>query len=417
MATTLKDTAVKNAKPKNKVYTLSADSNLYLQVTPTGGKSWIFRYKYNGKNVKKSLGKYPDVSLLDARAKRDTARNILATSSNDPFPKKVHQQEIKVHHSFKYWSEWYIEEISKDLSDSHITRTMKSFKKDVYPIIGDMPINDIKARDIIKILHIMKERGANESARKTFSSINRVFAKAISNFPDDIDRNPTADISLGDVIGKKQTVSYPIITDDKELGRLLKTVSEYGLPTEGSQKGKERGHSSTRLALMMLSNVFTRPSNVRLAVWSEVDLKTKQWVIPASKMKTKKELIVPLSKQVIKILNEAKLENPDSEYLFPSNRSKTSPMSDNALVGALRRMGYERDEIVAHSFRGILSTIAHEKAIYSHDVIETQLAHSVGSQVSQAYNRAKHLEERTNLMQWYSDHLEYIQSDAVQKND
>jgi len=126
-------------------------------------------------------------------------------------------------------------------------------------------------------------------------------------------------------------------------------------------------------------------------------------------MKTNKELIVPLSKQIIELLEVAKQYSYDSELIFPSNRSRRSPMSDNAMVGALRRMGYSRDEIVAHSFRGIFSTIAHEKAIYVHDIIETQLAHTVGSQVSQAYNRAVYLKERTEMMQWWSDYLVEVQ--------
>jgi len=414
MATQMTATGAKNAKPKNKEYTLSAGESLYLVIKPSGVKSWLFRYRVDNKSFKKSLGKYPALTLEKAREKRNAAKVDLANGI-DPFPKKVHEKvHTKEEKTFKEWAEWYIETLYTDgLSDTHISRTIKSFKKDVYPIIGDMPINDIMTRDIIKILHVMKERTAIESARKTFSSINRVFSKAISNFPDDINRNPTSDISLSDVIGKKKTVSYPVITDDKELGLLIKSISEYGL---GEQEGQQtlRGHSSTRLALMMLAHVFTRPSNVRLAEWEEIDLKAKQWIIPASKMKTKKELIVPLSKQVLKILEEAKEVSPLSKLVFPSNRSITSPFSDAAMVGALRRIGYDRSEIVAHSFRGIFSTIAHEDKTYSHDVIETQLAHTVGSQVSQAYNRAKHLPERVEMMQWYSDHLEHIMSDEVQ---
>ena len=407
-------TGAKNAKPKDKEYTLAAGEGLYLVVKPSGSKSWSLRYRIDAKPFKKSLGKYPALTLEEARLKRNAAKADLANGI-DPFPKKVHKKvHIEIAKTFREWAEWYIGTLYDDaLSETHIMRTIKAFRKDVYPVIGDSPINDIMARDIIRILHIMKERGAIESARKTFSSINRVFAKAISNYPDDIDRNPTSDISLSDVIGKKQTVSYPIITDDKDLGTLLNAIKEYGL---GEQAGQQtlRGHSSTRLALMMLAHVFTRPSNVRLATWEEVDLNAKQWIIPGSKMKTKKELIVPLSTQVIAILKEAKEASPNSKLIFPSNRSITSPFSDAAMVGALRRLGYDRSEIVAHSFRGIFSTITHEKAVYIHDVIETQLAHSVGSQVSQAYNRAKHLEERTEMMQWYSDHLEYIMSDGVQ---
>ena len=163
----------------------------------------------------------------------------------------------------------------------------------------------------------------------------------------------------------------------------------------------------------MIAHVFVRPGNIRSMVWEDIDLKKKQWIIPASKMKTKKELIVPLSEQVLDILKAAEALNPEKllmkrgddnlgALVFPSPKSKTQPLSDGAMVGALRRIGYTTEDIVAHSFRGIFSTIAHEKSEYSHDVIETQLAHSVGSKVRQAYNRAIYLKERTEMMQWYS---------------
>jgi len=402
----LSELEIKKATPSEKVYTLFDGQGMFLEIMPNGKKYWRLKYQFNSKTKKKGLGVYPNISLKEARIKRDTIRATLA-EGKDPFPPKNVPLDVPTQSekTFKEWAEWYIKTLYQDkLSDLHISRTLKSLKKDVYPIIGEMEINSIMARDIIQILHIMKERGALESARKTFSSINRIYSKALSNFPDDIDRNPTSDISLRDVIGKKQTISYPVITDDKELGILLRSISEYGIGEEEGYKSL-RGHSSTRLALMMLAHVFTRPSNVRIAEWTDINLETKQWVIPTSKMKTKKELIVPLSKQVIKILEEAKKASPDSILVFPSNRSITSPFSDAAMVGALRRIGYDRNEIVAHSFRGIFSTISHEKAIYSHDVIETQLAHTVGSQVSQAYNRAIHLPERTEMMQWYSDYL------------
>ncbi|WP_372998376.1 tyrosine-type recombinase/integrase [Sulfurimonas sp.] len=397
MARTVKpltETQIKNAKAKDKTYTLSDGGGMYLEINKNGGKWWRFRYNYNDKIKKVSLGIYPDTTLANARAKRNEARNVLATESRDPFIKIVvqHKEEV-VQKTFKEWSEWYIIEISSELSDTHITRTIKGFKKDVYPIIGKMYMNDIKAKHIIKIMHVIKNRGAVESARKVFSSIKRVFEKAISNYPDEIERNPASDIKLSDVIGAKKTTNYPIITDPKELGTLLVAIQEY------------TGNTSTKLALIMIAHTFVRPANIRLAQWDEIDFKSKQWIIPASKMKTKKELIVPLSEQVLELLQDAK---NDSALLFPSIRSKTSPMSDNALVGALRRMDYTRDEIVAHSFRGIFSTIAHEKGVYAHDVIETQLAHTIGSSVSQAYNRAKYLEDRTSMMQWWSDYLTKI---------
>ena len=405
---TLTDTECRKAKPREKNYSLSDGLGLSLEIPAVDSKRWRFRYRFNGKSCLKSLGLYPDVSLANARELRNNARSLIANGIH-PFPSKPSKQEREEHilkeKTFKEWSEYYLDRIKDDVTETHIVRMLKGYKKDVYPIIGDIPMNDIKAKDIITILHIMSDRGAIESSKKVFSSINRCFQVCIANYPDSIERNPTKDISLSDVVGKRKKTNYPIITDAKELGNLLNSID------------KMSGHISTKLALKLISHTFLRPHNIRFAEWSEFNSTTKQWTIPPHKMKSKKELIVPLSKQMIKLISEAKKHSGNSIYLFPSMRSTTSPMSDGTLVAGLRRIGYSRNEIVAHSFRGIFSTIAHEDGTFNHEVIETQLAHSIGNSVSQAYNRAKHLEERTNMMQWYSNLLESYQLQAKERNN
>ncbi|MDQ7068747.1 MAG: site-specific integrase [Sulfurimonas sp.] len=159
----------------------------------------------------------------------------------------------------------------------------------------------------------------------------------------------------------------------------------------------------------MLAYTFVRPVNIRLALWSEINLKAKQWVIPSKKMKTRDEFIIPLTDTLIKLLKEIKLYAGDSPYLFPSTKSKTTPLSDGALLGAIRRMGYTKEEFTPHGFRAMFSTITHEKSPFKYDVIETQLAHNIGNSVSQAYNRAKYLDERVQLMQWWSDYIDEVQ--------
>ena len=219
--------------------------------------------------------------------------------------------------------------------------------------------------------------------------------------------NPCSVIDIGTILGAKSDAHYPIITEDKQLGTLLKVIKDY------------TGHIGTKLALQMLSNVAVRPFNIRHATWEQIDIKNKQWIIPGKEMKTKKEHIVPLSEQVLKILDEAKSLNLNMKEMisggtlvFPSTRSVTSPMSDNTLVGALRRMGYTKEEMVAHSFRGIFSTVTNEMDNdFDRDTIDLQLAHSIGSSVSRAYNRADRLQKRTEMMQWYSDLLEEYQND------
>lgn len=397
--TPLTDTKIKNAKPKEKAYTMADGGGMHLEVKTNGTKAWRFRYKFQGINKKVSLGIYPDVPLVEARKKRDIARTILATTNDDPFAKKEKEHNT-VHKTFKEWAEYYLDKVHDEVSYSHYKRTVQGLNKDVYPAIGDMFINDIRPKHIIEILHSMAERDAKTSAKKVLSSIGRVYQVSIANFPDEVEFNPCASVNFSDVVGKIKETHYPVITEHSELAALLSNIDDYS------------GDTSTRLALKMLAHVFTRPTNVRLAHWEEIDLKAKRWTIPAHKMKTANDLIVPLSNQVIQILEEAKKYAEDSGLVFPSPKSKTQALSDGALLGGLRRMGYTKDEIVAHSFRGIFSTIAHEMAVYSHDIIETQLAHSVGSNVSKSYNRAQHLEERTKMMQWWSDYLVEVQNES-----
>ncbi|MDD5158111.1 integrase arm-type DNA-binding domain-containing protein [Sulfurimonas sp.] len=395
-------TQVKTLKPKDKLYTVNDGAGLSLEITPQGSKRWRFRYRFNNKPMRKSFGVYPDVSLARAREKRDAARTAIADGI-DPFivVEETIQTEVSAK-TFKEWSEYYMDKVANNVSETHLVRSLKGWKKDVYPEIGDMLINDIKPKDIIRILNNMSNRGAKESAKKTFSSISRVYDVAIANYPDEVELNPCKSVSLKDVVGSSKTNNYPIITGDKELGILLNLIEQYP------------GHISTKLALKLIAHTFVRPINMRYAEWDEINLKAKQWIIPAAKMKTNKELIVPMSKQSIEIIKEAKENSTGSKFLFPSPRGQNTPLSDAAMVAALRRIGYTKDEIVAHSFRGIFSTIAHEHGRYTHDVIETQLAHTVGSKVSQAYNRALYLKERTEMMDWYSNHLDYIMS-AVKK--
>ena len=392
----LTNTQLKTLKGKDKLYRVTDYDGLSIEVPVKGKLRWRFRYRFDNKAIQKSFGTYPEVSLKDARTLRDDAR-VLIAKDIDPFPAKVVEEKVE-EKIFQEWSEYYLEKVSDDVTETHLTRVLKGFKADVYPYIGKMPMNVIKAKNIIQVVNVMAERGAKESAKKVFSSISRCFQVCMANFPDDIERNPCKDIALRDLLGKRKETHYPIITDSKELGILLNAISEY------------QGHTSTRLALLMIAHTFVRPHNIRHAKWEQINFDTKQWIIPAKEMKTRKELIVPLSTQVVAILREVQsISNPDS-YVFPSPKSKTTPLSDAALVGALRRLGYTKEQIVAHSFRGIFSTLTHELAKFDHAVIETQLAHSVGSSVSQAYNRALYLKERTQMMQWYSDLLEKFQN-------
>ncbi len=399
--TPLTDTKIKTAKAKEKDYKLSDGGGLFLLITTRGSKLWRLKYRFDGKEKLLSLGKYPEITLTKARELRDQNKKLLADGVNPSDVKQAKKEAIKVKavqslNTFKKVAFEKIERLQENgISDSHYKRILRGFNNDVFPVIGDKPIDTIVEGDILDIIEKMDERGVKNSIQKVYSSINTTFKYAIAKRY--IKTNPANGIELSEVIGKPKVQNYPTITDDIGIKNLLISIKEYG------------GEPSTKYALLFLSLTFVRPSNARLALWEEIDLKSKQWVIPANKMKTKEEFLIPLSTQAVELLKEVKKYAGDSPYLFPSTKSKTTPFSDGALLGAIRRMGYSKTEFVPHGFRSMFSTIAHEKSPFKHDVIETQLAHSVGNSVSQAYNRAKYFDERVELMQWWGDYLEEVQ--------
>lgn len=406
-------TEIKNAKPKEKDYKLFDGDGLYLFITKSGSKKWRLKYTFEGKEKTLSFGDIKDIPLSRARELRVEYRQKIKNGIDPSLEKKKAKQEIKIknikkNHSVKIlFTELLDEQLHKqEISEPHYKRTLFSYNNDVFPIYKDYNISDIEVDDIKTIISSVSDRGAVESSRKLYYALNKAFKILVTrnNSKDDnknygLKFNPCSQISINELVGQKSTKNYPTITDNEGIKALLLNIDEY------------TGDFTTKQALRMLPYVFVRPYNIRYAEWNEIDFKLKQWNIPANKMKTKSDLIVPLTDSVIKILNEIKPFSFDGKYIFPSLKNKNSPMSDNTLLGAIRRLGYSKEEFVPHGFRAMFSTIAHEKSKFKHDIIETQLAHSVGSSVSKAYNRAEYLEDRVKLMQWYSDYLDNLKKD------
>lgn len=401
--TPLTATQIKQAKSKDIDYKLSDGGGLYLLITKSGSKLWKLKYHFDSKEKKLSLGAYPSISLQRARELREKHKTDIANNINPIEIKKakkeaIQQKEINALNTFEILALERLERQKDIISGTHYKRTLTAFKNDCFEYIGHKHIDEVTAQDIIKIMQVMNNRSVNDSARKLFYAISKTFKWAVANGK--AARNPAADIELSEILGKASKQHYPTITDNKGIKALLLSIKEY------------QGETSTKYALLMLAYTFVRPINIRLALWSEVDTKTKQWIIPAKKMKTKDEFIIPLTDTLIKLIEEIKIYSGDSPYLFPSTKSKTTPLSDGALLGAIRRMGYTKEEFTPHGFRAMFSTIAHEKSPFKYDVIETQLAHSVGNSVSKAYNRAKYLDERVELMQWWTAYLDEVQNGA-----
>jgi integrase len=358
------------------------------------------KYRFEGKEKVLSLGKYPEVSLADVRKKREDIKAKVASGIDTAANKKAKKKELaseilKNKNTFEHVSTAYLEK-RNELNEAYKIRLERSFKNDVFKFIGNDPIEDIKPKQIIDIVKRVEERGAVESAHRLFTQISKVFKYAVSN--QIVERNPCSEMDKGEILKSHTRKNYPTITDPKEIKLLLKAIDEF------------TGHYTTKMALKLAPYVFVRPFNLRHAEWNEIDLDARLWRIPAEKMKTKKEQIVPLTDTTVSIFQEMKVFSGNAKYIFHSLRSVVSPMSDATLNNALRRMGYSKDEMVTHSFRAMFSTIAHEKSDFKHEVIETQLAHTVGTDVSRAYNRALYLAERKELMYWWSDYLDGVKN-------
>lgn len=386
----LTDTKVRSEKATTKTITLNDGGGLQLEINPKGSKLWRLRCTINGKRTRLSIGEYPSISLKSARTKREELKEQIANGIDPRI--KEYEEDTQENKSFQEMVHLYLEHYRADRNEKYWQGVESLFIRDAIPVIGAIPIDQITAKQIIPIVMSVQDRGAMESGKRLFTQIGKVFKFAVSH--GEADRNPCADIDSSMVLQKPTGRNYPTITDPVEIGKLINSIHRY------------TGWTMVRLGLLFLIYSAIRPGNVRLAEWDEIDWDKRQWIIPGNKMKTGDEHIVPLSNQLFDILKQAKLLNHGGKYIFYSNRNPNSPMSDVTLGKALRTtIGYSNDKIVPHGFRAMFSTIAHEYSNFPTEVIEVQLAHKVGSKVSQAYNRAQYLAQRKELVQWWGDWL------------
>ena len=390
-------TAIKNATPKEKQYKLVDGGGLYL-IIRTSGKYWRYNYRFAKKQKTLALGVYPSVSLKEARSLHQEAKKQL-TSGIDP----SHQRKLdkitanqQAQDSFQaIASEWLSKQKVK-WSDSHCSNVVSRLENHIYPWLGSRPIIEITAPELLAVLRRMESRGIHHTALKTKQYCGQIFRYGIVTGR--CERDPSADLQ-GALTTYKPT-SFSAITDPKEIGGLLRSIAEYS------------GDFVTRQALKLAPLVFVRPTEIRHAEWSEIDIDKALWVIPAEKMKMGKEHIVPLSKQAIEILKETRELTSNGKYVFPSIRSRSRAMSENTLNGALRRMGYTKEEMTSHGFRAMASTSLNSLG-YKVDVIERQLAHAERNKVRAVYNRAEYMPERTTMMQQWADYLDGLKAGEV----
>lgn len=395
--TELADTTVRNAKPKDKPYKLADKKGLFLLIHPNGSKYWRMKYRYGGKEKLLALGVYPDIGLRDARDRRDEARKLLANGVDPGIVKKQAKQSVResIENSFEAIAKEWFAKHSSGWSRGHSEKTIQRLERDIFPWIGGRPIIEITAPELLAVLRRIESRGALETAHRALGNCGKVFRYAIAT--QRAERDPASD--LRGALPPVKSDHHPSITEPKAIGELLRAIHGY------------QGSFVTKCALQLAPLLFVRPGELRRAEWNEFDIDKCEWRIPASKMKMGVVHIVPLAKQSISILKELHALTGHSRYVFPSVRTSDRPMSDNTVLSALRRLGYEKSEMTGHGFRSMASTVLNEQG-WNHDAIERQLAHQERNAVRAAYNYAEYLPERRKMMQHWADYLDSLQNGA-----
>ena len=393
---------VKNAKPKEKPYKLTDGGGLYLYITPNGRKAWRYRYRFAGTETVMVLGEYPDTSLESARGKRADAKKLLKAGKNPTKERKAEKlaiieakQEEKTlsENSFKLIAlDWHQKRIAK-WSAAHAKATLTIFQRNIFPAIGDIPVEQITPPMVLQILQNIEARGALQIAAKSLQSMNCVFRYAIQTGK--TAHNPAA--HMRDVIKHRNVQHHPMVQIE-DLPAFLRSLTKGDL------------HLTTKLAIRFTILTAARSGEVRGATWKEIDLNKKIWTVPAERMKMRSIHIVPLSEQALAILNQIKILYGDKGLIFPGIHYPEKPISENTMLYGLYRIGYH-SKATMHGFRALFSTIANENG-FNPDAIERQLAHKEKNAVRAAYHRAEYLQERTRLMEWWGEHLYHLEHGA-----
>ena len=399
----LTDIKIRSAKPRPKAYKLFDGGGLYLEVSTTDRKYWRWKYRFAGKEKRLALGVYPDIGLKTARGKRDSARQQLGNGIDPGEARRAEKIAKAGAESFEAIArEWY-EKFSSGWVSTHADRILRRLERDVFPWLGRRPIGEIKAPEILTVLRRIESRGALETTHRAMQNCGQVFRYAVATGR--AERDPTGD--LKGALPPPKEKHHASITDPKHIAELLKAIDAY------------EGYFVTKCALRLAPLVFVRPGELRRAEWPEFDLGKAEWRIPAKRMKMRELHIVPLACQAVDILRELEpltnrvfpSRSNAPRYIFPSARTHDRPMSENAVLAALRRMGYTKEEMTGHGFRSMASTLLHEQG-WTHHAIERQLAHAERNQVSAAYNFAEHLPERRKMMQAWADYLDGLKADG-----
>jgi len=391
----LTDVAVKNAKPSEKAVRMFDSGGLYLEVAPSGGKWWRFKYRYLGKEKRLSLGVYPDVGLKDARQRRDEARKLLAADI-DPSDNRKAIRSAKIEsaaNSFEVLAREWFAKHSPGWTKSNADKIIRRLENDAFPWIGSRPIAEISPPELLSVLRRIESRGALESAHRIRGYCSQIYRYAVAT------GRAIRDISvdLRGAIPPASKKHLAAVTEPKQVAVLLRALDSY------------QGTLVVQCALKLAPMLFVRPGELRQMEWADVDLEAAEWRYRVSKTQT--QHIVPLASQAVAILKELHPLTGRGRYVFPGARSNDRPMSDNAILAAMRTMGIPKDKMSGHGFRAMARTILDEVLGVRVDYIEHQLAHAVRDPNGRAYNRTAHLPERKKMMQQWADYLDKLKDE------
>lgn len=392
----LSDTAIRSAKHGAKPIKLFDANGLFLLVQPSGGKLWRLKYRFGGCEKKLSLGKYPEVSLKEARRRRDEARERLADGFDPAEQKRVQLEAAALRAAATFGSigDEYLAKAAREGREAVTIAKSRWLMSLMSKELGQRPIADIKPIELLSALKKVEGKGHLETARRMRSLAGRIFRYAIATAR--ADNDPSS--HLRGALTAPRVKHHSALLDEGSVGALLRAIDGYD------------GQPLTAIALKLTPHVFVRPGELRRAEWAEFDLKRAIWTIPATKMKMREAHLVPLSTQSLELLKVAQAINGDQRFVFSSLYPGNRPMSENTINSALRRLGYTSGEMTAHGFRTTASSLLNESAKWSSDAIERALAHRDTNSVRGTYHRGTHWDERVRMAQWWSDYLDGLRA-------
>lgn len=390
--------AIKNLKPKATLYRVADSGGLCLEIAPSGGKLWRWRYNFNGKAQMLALGRFPDVLLEQARKQRDEARALVDAGKHPTREKKARKlrRMVEGENTFEKIARKWMELKGKKLNEKYRKQSLARMEQHVFPMIGALPITEITIPDVARVVEKIGKRGTVETAHRMKQVISQAFRYAAQRGLCQF--NPAAD--MRDLLPPTEEKHHPCI-HPSELPKLLQSMAGY------------QGDHLTNAAMQLLALTFVRTGELIGAKWSEINFDRQEWHIPKERMKMKRPHVVPLSRQALAIFKNLHTVTGEKPCVFHSQRGKSKHISNGAVLMALRRMGYQ-GRMTGHGFRALASTILNEKN-YPPDVIERQLAHEDSDKIRSAYNRAEYLLERKKMMQAYADYLDEVRESDGKK--